>query len=71
MEILIIAEIISVLLVLLTTFLGIKYNKAKQTLKELGEAITTTSKALEDDKLSVAEIKAILKEWNDVVEVWR
>jgi len=71
MELIIIAEIISVLLVLLTTFLGIKYNKAKQTLKELGEAITTTSEALEDDKLSVAEIKAILKEWNDVVEVWK
>jgi len=71
MELIIIAEIISVLLVLLTTFLGMKYNKAKQTLKELGEAITTTSKALEDDELTVGELKAILEEWNDVVEVWR
>ena len=71
MELILIAEIISVLLVLLSTFLGLKYNKAKRTLKKLGEAITTTNKALEDDKLSVSEIEAILKEWNDIVEVWK
>lgn len=71
MEILIIAEITSSILALLVGFLGFRYNKAKKTLKELGMAITTTSKAMEDDKLSAAEIKGILKEWNDVVEVWK
>jgi len=75
MELLLITEIVSVVLILLSTLLGLnlglKYNKAKQTLKELGELITATSKAMDDDKLSVAEIKAILKEWQDVVEVWK
>lgn len=48
-----------------------KYKKAKRTLKELGEVISITNKALEDNKLTKKEITSIVKEWNDVIGIWK
>ena len=66
-----IAEILTIVLALLSTFLGAKYRKAKQVMKELAEAMNKTYKALEDDKITKEELKQVIKEWKDVLEIWR
>jgi len=53
-----IAEILTIILALLSLYFGSKYKKAKQVMKELAEAI---------DK----ELKRVLKEWKDLLEIWR
>ena len=70
MDMTLIAEILTVGFGIATTLLGVKYRKVKRTLKELGEAITATSNAIDDDKLTEKEIKSVVKEWNDVVSIW-
>ena len=66
-----IAEILTIVLALLSTFLGAKYRKAKRIMRELAEAMDKTYKALEDDKVTKEELKQVIKEWKDVLEIWR
>ena len=66
-----IAEILTIVLALLSLYLGGKYKKAKQVIKELAEAMDKTYKALEDDKVTKEELKGILKEWSDVLKAGR
>lgn len=66
-----IAKILTIVLALLSTFLGAKYRKAKRIMKELAEAMNKTYKALEDDKITKEELKQVIKEWKDVLEIWR
>lgn len=70
MDIILIAKILTAVFGIATIVLGVKYRKVKRTLKELGEAITTTSNAIDDNKLTEEEIKSTVKEWNDVVSIW-
>ena len=42
--------------------------KSKSFLKETAELLTTLSDAIEDDKITVKEIKAVLKEAKDIPE---
>ncbi|GAH86421.1 unnamed protein product [marine sediment metagenome] len=44
-----------------------KWNMAVKLLKELGEAFTKTSEALEDKTITKEEALLLLKEWKDVV----
>ena len=46
----------------------VKWNQTVKLMKELGEAFTKTSEALEDKKLTKEEAIAILGEWRDVAE---
>jgi len=66
-----IAEILTIILALLSLYFGSKYKKAKQVMKELAEAIDKTYKAIEDDKITEEELKRVLKEWKDLLEIWR
>ena len=66
-----IAEILTIVLALLSLYFGSKYKKAKQVMKELAEAIDKTYKAIEDDKITEEELKRVLKEWKDLLEIWR
>ena len=52
-----IAEILTIILALLSLYFGSKYKKAKQVMKELAEAIDKTYKAIEDDKITEEELK--------------
>ena len=65
------AEILTVVLALLSIFLGAKYRKTKRIMKELAEAMDKTYKALEDDKVTKEELKQVIEEWKDVLEIWR
>ncbi len=59
--------IISIVLFILTIFSGIKWVQAKRCLEELAEALTSTSNALADDKITDDERKRLLTEWADVI----
>ena len=63
-----ISEILTIVLTLLSVFLGAKYRKAKRIMKEFAEAINKTYKAIEDNQLTEDELKQIIKEWKDVLE---
>lgn len=63
-----ISIIISLVLLGLSLVLGGKWLSAKKFLKEVAEALTVTSKAIEDDKITRKELKDLMKEWNDVIE---
>ena len=65
-----IAEILTIVLALLSIFLGAKYRKAKRIMKELAEAMDETYKSIEDNKVTEDELKKVLKEWKDVLKVW-
>lgn len=46
---------------------GTRWRHFKALLKELAEAMKAVSDAVEDDSISQAETKKILKEWGDVI----
>lgn len=46
---------------------GLKWKQAKTLLKEVAEALTATSAALDDDDISAKERTKLLKEWGDVI----
>jgi len=71
MEIELIAEVLTIVLVILNAYLGRKYTKAKRLLKEITEALDETYKALEDNKITQEELKQVIKQWKDLLEVWR
>lgn len=66
-----IAELLTVLFMSVSVFFGVLYYKTKKTLREVAEAIAITSDALQDDELTKEELSEIVKEWQQVVEVWR
>ena len=66
-----IAEILTIVLALLSIFLGAKYREAKRIMKEVAEAMDKTYKALEDNKITKDELKQVIKEWADVLKIWR
>ena len=66
-----IAEILTIVLALLSIFLGVKYKKAKQIMKEVAEAMDKTYKAIEDNEITEEELKQVIKEWADVLKIWR
>ena len=70
-------ELVQVLVVLNAVFLvlsvvfGKKYSDAKKLLKELAEALDTTYKAIEDNKITERELKDVIKQWRDVLILWK
>lgn len=60
--------IISIVLLVLSLVLGKWWVSAKKFLKEVAEALTVTSKAIEDNKTNRQELKDLVKEWSDVIE---
>ena len=66
-----VAEILTMVLALLSIFLGVKYKKAKKIMKEVAEAMDKTYKAIEDNEITEEELKQVVKEWADVLKIWR
>jgi len=62
-----IAQILTVVLALLTIYFEDRYMKAKRIMKEFAEAVNSTYKALEDNRLTEEELRQVLKEWKDVL----
>jgi len=54
-------------LFLISLLCGLKWKQAKALLKEVAEALTATSAALEDDDITLSERKKLLKEWKEVI----
>ena len=59
--------ILSVILAVMTGLFAFKWIKAKILLKEVAEALTATSIALQDDRLTDKEKDEIFREWRDVI----
>uniref|UniRef100_A0A6M3KLC2 Holin n=1 Tax=viral metagenome TaxID=1070528 RepID=A0A6M3KLC2_9ZZZZ len=62
-----IAQIAAGVLFLASIVFGLKWKHAKALLKEVSEALTATSAALEDDDVTDIERRKLLKEWSDVI----
>lgn len=43
----------------------------KSFIKELGEAITSLSNAIDDDKITTDELANVIKEWRDVLKIFK
>ena len=66
----VIGYIVSVVLALLSTFLGVRFRQVKIALKESKEAVVTIVDAIEDDKIDAEETKAITKEVKEAAQAW-
>ncbi len=62
-----IVQIVASVLFLISIVFGMKWRQAKALLKEVAEALTVTSNALEDDDIMPSEREALLREWRDVI----
>ncbi|HDY67781.1 hypothetical protein LCGC14_1505760 [marine sediment metagenome] len=70
MDIEIIGYVVSVVLALLSTFLGVRYAKVKSAFKETKEAFVAIVDAVEDDKISPEEQTKIVKETKEAATAW-
>ena len=50
---------------------GLKWKLAKDLLKQVAEALTATSAALEDDDVTHSERQALLREWGEAITAAR
>ncbi len=66
-----VSNIISIVSAAGLTAMGGVLVKIVKTLKEAGEFMVVLGKALEDKRLTSAEIGSIYKEGKDVLNVWR
>lgn len=70
-DMMVVLEVVSVVLLVLSAVFGFRYKQAKALLKEVAEALTVSSEALEDDQITAEERSKILKEWADVISAAR
>jgi hypothetical protein len=64
-------QIALIVVSVISAVFGVRWRHFKVLLKELAEAITAVSSAVEDDKISVAEAQKVLKEVRDVISAAR
>ena len=57
-------------LAIISTLFGVKYAGVKKALNETKEAIVVVIDAVEDDKVTVDETNAIVKEFKEAVAAW-
>ena len=69
-------EILTIILALLSVYLGKKYQTAKKELQKmvnftekLAMALKITSQAIEDDKVTPEEEKKIVQRWKEVIDM--
>ena len=60
-------EIGLLVLFLVSLFFGAKWQQAKFLLRELAEALTATSNALDDNDITAPERSGLLREWSEVI----
>jgi len=71
MELVGVLAVVNGILLILSALFGKKYRDAKKFLKELAEAIEETYKAIEDNKVTEQELKNVIKQWRDVLNLYR
>ncbi len=60
--------VIVIFLLLLSGFFAGKWTKAKHLLKQIAEALTALSDAIDDNKITIEELQLLRKEFFDVIE---
>lgn len=60
-------QILAIVMTVMTIVTGSRWKHFKAVVKELAEALTVTSDALADDKITKTERGKIAKEWADVI----
>lgn len=60
-------QIVAIVMMVMTIVAGTRWRHFKAVLKETAEALTVTSDALADDKITATEKKSIAKEWAEVM----
>lgn len=60
-------QILAIVMTAMTIVAGARWRHFKAVLKEAAEALTVTSDALADDKVTETERSRIAKEWSDVI----
>ncbi len=65
------AEVLSVVLLLVSLYLGTRWKRAKRVLEEVAEALTTLSDAVKDNDVSEEELRDVVDEFKDVIEAAR
>ena len=63
-----IAQIMVLVLAILSTYLGKRYKKARRVLDDLAKALDDTDKALDDNKLTPQEVQQLIKDWKRLIE---
>lgn len=71
MDLEIIAFLISVVLAIVALWFGTAWTKVKSLLREISQALNETSNAIEDNNLTKEELKRIIAQWRDVIELAR
>lgn len=65
------AIVLSAVVALIAGAATVMFTKITRTLKEAGEFLVVFGNALEDKKTTPDELKAILKEGRDVLDIWK
>ena len=68
MEIEVIAEVVSVALLVASSVLGAKYQWVKKKIIAFKEAVDVTVAAYEDGEITAEELAVCAKEWKEVFE---
>ncbi|MBA7694944.1 hypothetical protein ES703_103560 [subsurface metagenome] len=59
--------ILGIVMTVMTIVAGTRWAHFKNLLKELAEAMTAVSDAVEDDDITKPEMKKMTKEWGEVI----
>lgn len=62
-------QILSLALGILAMVLGVRWAQIKALLKQVSEALTAMSEALEDDEVSKDEARKLAKEWERYTDI--
>jgi len=69
-DLVMVGQILTVVLGAAAGYAGKYLLDVKALLRELGESFTVTAKAIEDNTVTPEEMKAIIKEWGDVIRIF-
>lgn len=62
------AEIATAVLGIIAFFGGVRWRRAKNTAKELAEAVFCSVEAILDDEVTPEEAKRVVDEWREAIE---
>ena len=62
------AEVLTLVLMLLSAYLGSKLRKANVAIRYVINALETTEKAIEDGQVTPEEVKEMIKAWKEVLK---
>jgi hypothetical protein len=69
MDLLLIAEIVSIVLAVICGKFALDWKRAKDLLKSIADALNETYKIIEDDKITEDELKDFIFVWQKVLNI--